>query len=372
MVGGKAVIANGQSCIGHGLCAQACPVGAITMVMAGPSMGADMPYLTTECETTIENLFIVGELGGLGLIKNALDQGRRSLDVIADRLKRMPSLPGVYDVIIVGAGPAGITASLRAIERRLSYITIERDEVGGTVAKFPRQKVVTTTPLEFPMYGKLDKTELSKEHLLAFWDMVLNRADFNVCTDAKVEDIQRRDGIFSVMTATQRYRARAVVLALGRAGTPRKLGVKGEHLPKVMYRLHQRILVVGGGDSAVEAALGLAQQEGNRVTLSYRGGALTRIKARNAKRLEESTRTGKVRSIFNSMPVEFRKDAVILSVQGKLQLIPNDFVWIFAGGTPPYEFLKKIGVGFGMRDMTVEGGNEARQRPVAATRKSSY
>jgi thioredoxin reductase (NADPH) len=378
MVGGKAVIANGQSCIGHGLCAQACPVGAITMVMAGPSMGADMPQLTTECETTIENLFIVGELGGLGLIKNALDQGRRSLDVIANRLKRTPSLPGVYDVIIVGAGPAGITASLRAIERRLSYITIERDEVGGTVAKFPRQKVVTTTPLEFPMYGKLDKTELSKEHLLAFWDMVLNRADFNVCTDAKVEDIQRREGIFSVMTATQRYRARAVVLALGRAGTPRKLGVKGEHFPKVMYRLieadhykHQRILVVGGGDSAVEAALGLAQQEGNRVTLSYRRDALIRIKARNAKRLEESTRTGKVRLIFNSMPVEFRKDAVILSVQGKLQSIPNDFVWIFAGGTPPYEFLKKIGVGFGMRDMTVEGGKETRQSPGALIGQSS-
>jgi thioredoxin reductase (NADPH) len=372
IVGGKAVIANGQSCIGHGLCAQACPVGAITMVMAGPSMGADMPYLTEECETTIENLFIVGELGGLGLIKNALTQGRRSLDVIANRFRGTPSLPGVYDVLIVGAGPAGITASLRAIEKRLSYITIERDEVGGTVAKFPRQKVVTTTPLEFPMYGKLDKTELSKEHLLAFWDMVLNRADFNVCTDAKVEDIQRTDGIFCVMTATQRYRARAVVLALGRAGTPRKLGVKGEHFPKVMYRLieadhykHKRILVVGGGDSAVEAALGLAQQEGNRVTLSYRRDAFMRIKARNAKRLEESTRTGKVRVIFNSMPVEFRKDAVILSVDGKLELIPNDFVWIFAGGTPPNEFLKKIGVGFGLRDMTVDGSNEARQRRVA-------
>jgi thioredoxin reductase/ferredoxin len=378
MVGGKAVIANGQSCIGHGLCAQACPVGAITMVMAGPSMGADMPYLTEEHETTIENLFIVGELGGLGLIKNALDQGRRSLDVIANRLKGTPSLPGVYDVLIVGAGPAGITASLRAIERRLSYITIERDEVGGTVAKFPRQKVVTTTPLEFPMYGKLDKTELSKEHLLAFWDMVLNRADFNVCTDSKVEDIQCTDGIFSVMTATQRYRARAVVLALGRAGTPRKLGVKGEHFPKVMYRLieadhykHKRILVVGGGDSAVEAALGLGQQEGNQVALSYRQGAFIRIKARNSKRLEESARAGKVRVIFNSMPVEFRKDAVILSVNGKLQSIPNDFVWIFAGGTPPHEFLKKIGVGFGMRDMTVDGRNEARQRRVVLVGPSS-
>jgi thioredoxin reductase len=180
------------------------------------------------------------------------------------------------------------------------------------------------------------------------------------------------------MTATQRYQARAVVLALGRAGTPRKLGVKGEHLPKVMYRLieadhykHRRILVVGGGDSAVEAALGLAQQEGNRVTLSYRKGAFIRIKARNAKRLEESGRTGKVRVIFNSMPVEFRRDAVILSVDGKLESISNDFVWIFAGGTPPHEFLKKIGVGFGMRDMTVDGRNEVRQRRPVLLGQSS-
>ena len=372
MLGGKAAIVNGYKCIGHSLCAEACPVGAITMVNAGPSLGADMPYMTPEYETSVANLFIIGELGGLALIKNAVNQGRDCIDTITGRLPATESAAAgadVYDVLIVGAGPAGIAASLRAIENKLHYVTVEREEIGGTVAKYPRQKLVMTSPVEFPMYGKFKKTELSKENLLAFWNTVLQRADFKVRTGERVDDIRKgEDGIFTVATSAGAHRARAVVLALGRTGTPRKLGVKGEELSKVMYRLieadhyvNKRILVVGGGDSAIEAAMGLANQIGNQVVLSYRKESFSRIKERNAKRIEEYMKAGKLKVLFNSMPVEFREDAVVLEVNGEQQELANDYVWIFAGGTPPNDFLKKIGVQFGMRDMTQEASQEVKE-----------
>jgi thioredoxin reductase (NADPH) len=379
MLGGKAVIVNGYKCIGHSLCADACPVGAITMVMASPSMGADMPTLTGEFETTVPNLFIVGELGGLALIKNAVNQGRDCVDTILNRFSargNARTLPDVYDILIIGAGPAGIAASLRAIQHKLKYLTLERDEIGGTVAKYPRQKLVMTSPVEFPMYGKFKKTELSKENLLAFWDKVLHRADFKVRTGQKVEDIKRGDdGVFTVSTQDSKFQSHAVILALGRTGTPRKLGVKGEDLSKVMYRLieadhyvNKKILVIGGGDSAVEAAMGLAHQVGNKVTLSYRSAQFSRIKERNAQRIADCMKSGKVEVLFNSTPTEFKEQSVVIEVAGETREIPNDFVWIFAGGTPPNDFLKKIGVGFGARDMTKVASDEVKQ--VQAEKKA--
>jgi thioredoxin reductase/NAD-dependent dihydropyrimidine dehydrogenase PreA subunit len=355
VINGKAVLINGSKCVGHGLCAEACPVGGITMMMAAPGKSADLPILNEHLETTVRGIYIAGELGGLGLIRNAVNQGIKAVSHIAT-LPRAQK--GVYDVAIVGAGPAGLGAGLTALASKLNYLILDQGDVGGTILQYPRRKIVMTSPVELPLWGKLKLTEVSKESLLDVWLQILKKTGLKVSSNHKVTNIARDGNRFVLTTPTGSFNAAHVVLCLGRRGTPRKLGVEGESLSKVTYRLidaesyqNVDVLVVGGGDSAVEAAMGLALQGSNRVTMSYRKGEFTRLKDRNVEHLQHYLKKKAITVIFNSQPTVIREKEVLLETREGLKVIPNDYVFVFAGGELPFEFLKSVGVGFQSKEL---------------------
>jgi thioredoxin reductase/NAD-dependent dihydropyrimidine dehydrogenase PreA subunit len=352
IIDGKAQLVNPSVCIGHGACVIACPFEAIKLVFGTEKRGVDIPLIKPNFETNVPGLFIAGELGGMGLVRKAVEQGRQAMNAIRDTLKGNGNTD--FDVLIVGAGPAGIAAGLGAIQHKLSYRIVEQeDSLGGTVYHYPRNKIIMTAPVQLPIIGKVRMSEISKEALLEFWNGIVGKTELKISFRERMESIQPNGKGFQVKTSGGEYSVRAVLLAIGRRGTPRKLDVPGEELPKVVYRLidaeqyrGQKVLVVGGGDSALEAALAIADETDTDVTLSYRSEAFGRVKPKNRQRLEDAQKQGRIRVLLKSNVIRIEPEDVLLGLESEQMRLPNDAVIISAGGVLPIDLLKKVGIQF--------------------------
>jgi thioredoxin reductase/ferredoxin len=361
MVNGQAMVVHGARCVGHGLCARDCPVGAIAVELGDIAQRDDIPALSECFESTLTpGVFLAGEITGYALIRTAINHGTLVANEVAERARRAGPPPAdCFDLVIVGAGPAGLACALQSKLRGTSFVLLEQAELGGTVAKYPRRKLVMTQPVTLPLHGRLKRTSYAKEELMELWAEVIEEQQLPVRTGIELHGVDPLEGgLLRVRTSAGQCLARNVCLALGRRGTPNRLGVPGEELAKVSYSLldaeayeGRRILVVGGGDSAIEAALGLAEQPDNQVALSYRKGEFSRIKPRNEQHLRAAVERGRIEVLFQSEVLAIEPGSVTLRVgEREERVLANDEVFVFAGGKPPFELLKQSGISFDPAD----------------------
>jgi thioredoxin reductase len=349
IVKGKALLVQPDHCIGHGACQAACPVEAVSLVFGTEKRGIDIPQVKPTFETNVPGIFIAGELGGMGLIRKGVEQGQRAIQTIAKKKGK----DGQLDVVIVGAGPAGFSASLAAKEAGLRFVTLEQEDgLGGSVYHYPRSKLAMTAPMNLPIVGTFNRHEISKEELLEFWNKTIKQTGLKIHFSERMDSLQKISGGYVVKTSKAEYKAANVLLAIGRRGTPRKLGVPGEEQPKVVYRLidaeqyrGQHVLVVGGGDSAAEAALAIAAERGTTVTVSCRGDEIfTRPKDKNRQQLKQAVEKGRLAVYINANVRDIGSDTATLVHEGKDIVLKNDAIIVCAGGTLPTPMLKEIGV----------------------------
>ncbi len=367
MLDHKAVLTQPTKCVGHGECEAACPFSAISLVFGTKTRGMELPRVTGNYETNVPGLYIAGELGGMGLIRNAVRQGRLAAE---HALKSIPAGAPLADcdLVIVGAGAAGLSAALAAVAAGKSYFCIEQGSLGGTVFNFPRQKVVMSQPADLPVVGlmKFPSQRVSKEDLLGYWNRIRKKMRLKIMENTRFISLQKDDdGRFHVETSKGRLTARKVILAMGVRGTPRKLGLPNEDLPKVTYNLIEPdqyrgmdVAVVGGGNAAAEAARMLAEPSlRNRVTILVRGAAFSRCNQENQEAVERLAQEGRLRIAFKTQVADIQPKIITVTTDGRPQDLKNDFLFIFAGADLPTGFLKSLGI------IIEKKFGEARRRP---------
>jgi thioredoxin reductase/Pyruvate/2-oxoacid:ferredoxin oxidoreductase delta subunit len=345
MVGHAAQLVRADHCIGHGHCAAECPVQAIRLVFGTAERGIDLPQVDEHFESSRPGVHLVGELGGMGLIKNAMRQGL----LVGGRLAEVTPAGGL--VVVIGAGPAGLATAMALKAKGVAHRLLEQGSVGGTVFHYPRHKVVMTESIELPQVGSFGKSRISKEELLEGWHRIIAEVGLTVEEGIKLTGLGGDDGHFQVLTSAGPIEAAKVVLAIGRRGTPRALGVPGEELEKVVYGLTDpeqyqgsRVLVVGGGDAAVEAAAQLAAESDAEVTISYRNAEFRSCREANRTRIAALVASGRIRPLLPSTVVAIEPGAVRLEAGGVPVRIANDFVIASIGGELPAAFLATLGV----------------------------
>lgn len=320
----------------------------------GPNGEFDRPVVDAEGRSTVPGIYVIGDLAGSPVIKLAMADGVR---VIESLVREQRSGGGrdvpddVVEVIVVGAGAAGLNAALEAKSRGLSVIVLERGEIANTIENFPEGKWVYAEPDDVPPRGKLWLDGATKEDLIARWHETVREAALDVRTGEELLSIERgSSGIFTLVTSGSKYRARYVVLATGQRGNPRSLGVPGEEQEWVYHRLYspkhyrdEDILVVGGGNSAVEAAVTLA--EANRVVLSYRGTEVTRVFKENRQRLDDAVAADRVELVLGSNVTSFGDRTAQLSLaDGASRSVRCDHAFVLIGADLPREFLRGLGL----------------------------
>lgn len=352
LVNHKAVLVAPTKCVGHGECEQACPFEAISLVFGTKTRGQDIPRLNSNYETNVPGLYIAGELGGMGLIRNAVKQG---IAAVEDALAKKSSGPDAqFDVLIVGAGPAGVAGAMAATARKAKYAVIEQNSFGGTIANFPRQKVVMSHPAVLPLAGvmKFAKNKVSKEELLEYWGGLRSKYALNIVENAKFNALTVSDGVFQVDTSRGVMTSKKVILAMGVRGSPRRLGLPNEDLPKVTYNLldpeqyqNCHVAVVGGGNAGVEAAQYLAKaQYKNKVTLLVRGATFDRCNEENQNIINEMQKKGLVDIRYESSVKEIQPDKLVIQKKDGTEEIPNNYLFVFAGAEMPHKFLMSLGI----------------------------
>ena len=326
----------------------------IVSVLHSGSSQNERPYLKKHNESNIPGLFVIGDLAGAPVIKYAMSQGYE----VIEHIMTLPDGQGsrdaeLYDVVIIGAGAAGLNAALQAKERGLRSVVLEKEQIANTVENFPEGKWVYAEPDSQPPKGKLWLDGASKEELTRRWHQIIQQNKLDLRTMEGVTGCERKDGIFHIKTDKGTYRAKRVVLATGQRGNPRKLEVPGEEREHVYHRLYsprkyknEKILVVGGGNSAVEAALTLSEQ--NTVALSYRGSEFSRLFKDNERLLKEAIAAGRIQPLLNSNVVELGAHEAKLRIKRggseETRQIPYDHAFVLIGADIPREFLKSLGI----------------------------